>query len=106
MKAVAAAAAAVAVALFLPLEFPVGEGQAQQQAAFEYEVLSGLLPQTGNTVLYRRTSSWHGPQSSIDLIYDGGDTVLSRVDLLVRSVRTDTAGISAKITGHGYVDGS
>ena len=53
MRAVAAAAAAVAVALFLPLEFPAGEGQAQQQAAFEYEVLSGIRGDT------RINDGWH-----------------------------------------------
>ena len=53
MKAVAAAAAAVAVALFLPLSFPAGEGQAQQQAAFEYEVLSGIRGDT------RINDGWH-----------------------------------------------
>ena len=52
-------AAAVAVALFLPLEFPAGEGQAQQQAAFEYEVLSGIRGDT------RINYGWHSSTTGL-----------------------------------------
>ena len=59
MRAVAIATAAVAVALLLPLEFPASEGEQEQQAAFEYEVLSGIRDDT------RINYGWHDSSTGL-----------------------------------------